>query len=294
MISAAELVHLWEEFFFAPAPVQPIALVRIALGLVLLYEARYLILHAAEYLGPNGLSDYGRYYKRNRGNAFSLFLYLPPTMRSVHLILGAHVVALSCMTLGLLTPVSTLASFITLRSIVNRNHEICNGGDNVAKVMCFLLVFAPAGRAYSLDELLYYAPRMPGGEYLWHAPWAQRLMQIQLSVIYLYTTYWKLKGATYRDGTAIYYAVTNDEYRRWTLPAVLLRPPLVQVMTWGTLAFEGAIGLGLWIKECQNPFVIAGIAFHLAIEYMFSVHLFGWYMMASLLVFLDLTQFPFR
>ncbi|MEL7004718.1 MAG: HTTM domain-containing protein [Bacteroidota bacterium] len=211
-------------------------------------------------------------------------------MTSVYLIMGLHILTTTFMTIGLFTPVSTAITFVTLRSISNRNPLLCNGGDNVAKIMCFYLIFAPSGHAYSLDEILFYAPHMPNGEYLTQAPWALRLMQIQVSIIYLYAALWKLKGRTYRNGTALYYALSNHRYRKFSVPQVLSLTPYVQLLTWSTLTFELVLGPGLWIEEFRCGLIAMGIAFHMTIEYMLNVHLFSWYMIACLLLFVDPSQ----
>lgn len=283
MMTVEHLFGAWNGFFFEPVPVYPLALFRIVFGCLLLVDSFFLLGNLRDYLGPHGLIEYRRYFKRSRHLVFSLFLYFPPTMASVYWIMGLHLVSVTMMTVGFLTPLSTLLSFITLRSIVNRNPQICNGGENVAKIMCFFLIFAPSGSAWSLDAVLFHAKDL----HVLHAPWALRLMQLQVSIIYLYTAYWKLKGETYRNGTALYYAASNFVYSRLAFPRFLLRKPWVQWLTWGTLAFEFALGSGLWIEEFRHWLVAMGVGFHLAIECILSVHLFGWYMIASLLLFLD-------
>ena len=198
------LASAWAQFFFAPVPVYPVAVFRILLGAILLYDAVVIARDAETYLGPRGIVRYESYFKANRGRALSLFLYLPATMHTVHRVLALHVAALSMMMIGFLTPLATAVTFVTTRSIVNRSAPSCNGGDNVAKIMLFLLIFAPAGHALSLDEILFLRSADPSGGYLAAAPWAQRLMMIQVSIIYLHTVYWKLKGETWRDGSAVH------------------------------------------------------------------------------------------
>ncbi|MEI6409155.1 MAG: HTTM domain-containing protein [Bacteroidota bacterium] len=287
MITLDQLIQSWNAFFFEPVPVYTVALFRIIFGIILLREAVFLMGNLGDYLGPNGMVSYERYYQRSHKKVLSLFLYLPGTMAATRLIMAMHFLFVLMMTLGLFTPISTALTFVTMRSIVNRNPALCNGGDNVSRTMCFYLIFASAGHAYSLDEYFFYAPTMPGKAYLLQSPWALRLMQIQVSIIYLYTTYWKLKGATYRQGTAIYYVMGNFFYRRFQLPKWMLRTPFVQMLSWGTLAAEAMLGIGLWIKEFRYPTILLGLLLHLTIEYIVSVHLFGWYMMTSLLLFLD-------
>ena len=292
MVTLHQLGAAWDAFFFAPIPVDTLARFRIAFGCVLLFEAFFLLARAADYFGPHGLIPYERFQTRVRGRVFSLFLYLPPTMASVYGIMAAHILAVTLLTVGLLTPLSALATFLTLRSLIARNPEIANGGDNVAKYMAFFLLFTPCGAAYSLDAswLGWWGK---DGVMPTFAPWAQRLMQIQLCIVYFNTAYWKLKGSTYRNGTAMYYAMTNLNYRRRAFPTLLLRSPFVQTLTWGVVGFELLLGVGLWVKDLRPWLVIGAVLLHLGIELFLSVHLFGWYMIASLLLFVDTTPLAF-
>lgn len=285
-MSLHQLAAAWNGFFFQPIPVYSIALFRIVFACIMLIDAFFVLAHAREYLGPDGLIEYDRYRQRNVGRALSLFFYLPPTMRSVHWVLGLHIVSIIFLLIGLFTPLSALIAFVTLRSIVNRNPEVCNGGDNVARIMCFFLIFAPTGKAYSLDALLFH----PAAHILAQAPWALRLMQIQVSVIYINAAYWKLRGVTYRNGTAIYYSTISEFYRRFSVPRLFLRKPIVHTLTWGTLALEFSLGSAIWVQEFRAPLVALGIAFHLVIELVLNVHLFGWYMIACLMLFIDPNQ----
>jgi len=287
MFTLQQIADSWNSFFFAPVPVYTVALVRICLGLVLLVEAFVLLANVKDYLGPDGLTNYERYYNRTRRKSLSLFLYLPPGINSVYAIMCLHIVALLFLIAGLFTPVFVVVAYITLVSIVNRNPTICNGGDNVSRIMCFLLIFTSSGHVLSLDEYFFYRNHLPAQEYIMQAPWALRLMQIQVSVVYLYTAYWKLKGATYRDGTAMYYVMGNFGYSRFQLPGVLLQKPYVYVLTWSVLVIEVALPLGLWITDFRYYAIATGFALHIAIEYLVNVHLFSYYMMASLLLFAD-------
>ena len=287
MLTIAEIADAWRAFFFDPVPVHSVAVFRIGISFFLLIDAFFLLANARELLGPKGFLSYDQFYRRNRRISFSLFLYLPPTMSAVYFVLGVHIGFLMLVLLGLFTPVSVIVVYMTLTSLVNRNLALCNGGDVVARVMWFLLIFASSGHAFSLDEYLFYRPNMPDKEYLMQAPWALRLMQIQLCVIYLRSVYWKLKGRTYRNGTALYYALRNDTYARMSVPAFLLQKPLIRFLTWGVLAAEVFLGVGLWIRELQYPAIATGFLLHMSIELTLNVHLFGWLMMTSLLLFID-------
>lgn len=286
MISLRQIADFWNLFFFYPIPAYTIALFRIVFGLVLLFDAFYILMNAREYLGPDGLLSHKRFKSRYKGRALSVFLILPGTMPVVYTVLGLHIFFLLMMIVGLFTTVSTIFVFVTLSSIIKRNVIICNGGDNVARMMCLLLIFSSSGHAFSFDTYLFHM-QTPLDGYTLIAPWAMRLMQIQVSIIYIYTVYWKLKGATYRNGTAMYYVMSNDNYRRFRIPGILLTKPYVQILTWGALVVEFILGIGLWITDIHYAILLVGLLFHIAIEYILNVHLFGWYMMASLLLFIN-------
>lgn len=287
MFTLQQIVTSWNSFFFDPVPVHTVALVRIALSFVLLIESFYLLANARDYLGPDGLINYKRYYKRTYNKSLSLFLYLPPTMASVYGILGLHIIALSFVMLGLFTQVSLVIAYITLASVVNRNPTICNGGDNVSRIMLFLLIFSSCGNTLSLDEYFFHSKQIPDRSYLLQSPWAMRLMQIQLSIIYLYTAYWKMKGATYINGTAMYYVMGNFGYRRFQLPRKMLLAPFGYILTWSVLVIEVVLPLGLWVVDLRYYALLLGFLLHLAIEYLVNVHLFSFYMMACLFLFID-------
>jgi vitamin K-dependent gamma-carboxylase-like protein len=284
-ININELTHAWNEFFFAPTSAYPVAQFRIFFGCVLLYEATFLARNFEPYFGPDGLVRYSSFARQSAGRALSLFLYLPGTLRSARAIFVVHVTAILCMTAGFMTPVSTVVTYVTVRSFVNRTPMIGNGGDNVAKIMCFLLIFASSGNAVSVDHTLFSST---SGSLTIDHPWAFRLMQIQVSMIYLWTAYWKLGGRTYRDGTASYYAVTNIAYRRLRLPGILLRQRFVRPATWGAFSFEWLIGPSLWIQELRLAGAVSAIIFHLILETLLNLQLFSWYMISCLLLFVDL------
>ena len=111
-------------------------------------------------------------------------------------------------------------------------------------------------------------------------------MQLQMSLIYLRTVGWKLRGKTRRNGTAIAYALRAVDFRRCTAPKLLFSPKITLLLTYGTLVAETFVGIGVWISELRYVAIIVGFAFHLGIETFLNVHLFGVAMCVGLLVFL--------
>jgi hypothetical protein len=109
-------------------------------------------------------------------------------------------------------------------------------------------------------------------ERFWDSPiraqWALRLMQVQLSVIYLSTVWAKTRGTTWNDGTAVSYALRVRDITRFPVPSAITNSELLaNVMTYGTLAIELALGVLVWNRKAR-PWVLGlGVALHLGIDY---------------------------
>jgi hypothetical protein len=157
----------------------------------------------------------------------------------------------------------------------------------------FCLMFMPAGRALSLDRLLAarrhrrrgdpepFPPPRPA------APWAQRVLQIQLALVYLATIRWKLTGITWIHGTAVYYATRLAEFDRFPVPYIFRDPYTIKLATWGTLVVEFALGALVWFRDLRYPILLAGVMLHLGLEYSMNIPLFQWTMITAYVLFID-------
>lgn len=65
-----------------------------------------------------------------------------------------------------------------------------------------------------------------------------------------------------------------------------MSPLFIKIATWGTLVVESSLGSIIWIEECRFWVVLAGVLLHLQLEYIMNLQLFGWTMIACLLLFL--------
>jgi predicted DCC family thiol-disulfide oxidoreductase YuxK len=118
-------------------------------------------------------------------------------------------------------------------------------------------------------------------------PWAWRLAQVQVSICYLTTFLLKMPGTLWPNGTAIYYPISTPEFRRFPLPFVDAQHIwLINVLTYGTLAIELALGTLVWVPRLRLYVLAAGVLLHLGIEYSLNIPLFGWLMVTSYLSFI--------
>ena len=114
-----------------------------------------------------------------------------------------------------------------------------------------------------------------------------RLVQIQLSVGYLSAVWHKVQGGTWRDGTAVAYALRIEDLSRFPVPDLLTRSVmLTEALTFGALALELALGVLVWNRVLRPWVMSAGVLMHLTIEYAIVVGFFGAAMLIMYLAFL--------
>ena len=281
MIGWNEVAAAWNTFFFRPEPVATLVLFRFGFGLLIIANAAFLACEARLWFGPDGLI--GREAVRRFASfRWSLFRFLPSRTSSAYLVLALSATAGTCLVFGIATRVAAIVAFMTLVALHQRNPAITHSGDAVLRLMAFLLIFTPAGRPFDIVDLL--SGRAADVETA--APWSVRLMQIQIAVIYLRTTFEKLRGKAWRNGTAAHWPMVVEHYRRFRWPAAARAPFLVCAATWSTLAVELSLGSLIWIRELRYPVVACGIALHLLIELVLDLQLFGITMIVCLLLFL--------
>jgi hypothetical protein len=276
----SEIAGAWNTFFHAPISPMTLALFRIALGLLLLADFFHRARSADFLYGPRGVLDHEMYMRVFSGRYFSVFNLLPPHRSSVQTVFALYFVAIFCVLLGVLSQVAAFAAFALLVSIQRRNPFTIHSGDVAMRLMLFFLAFSPSGAVLSIDTLIGL-----GGSGLID-PWAQRLMQITIAMIYFKSMYWKLFGKWWRQGSAVYYVLNVARYQRFRLPAILDRKPFYVAMTWGTIVMWGSLATLIWVDELRYPVMLIGLFFHLVMDLLLKIRLFQWAMITGLVLFI--------
>jgi hypothetical protein len=169
--------------------------------------------------------------------------------------------------------VAALAVFVLILSFEHRNVWVFNSGDLAIRIEALLLAISPCGSALSLDQ------RRSTGKFCsaQHRPqWPVRLMQVQLSLIYLAAAQAKLNGNAWPQGTAVSYALR--------LPDMLLLPMphwfttsalLMNAVTWGALAVELSVGILVWNRRLRPWVLAAGVVMHTMVMITIAVGFFS-------------------
>ena len=279
------LIQGWNAFFFTPESPTPIALYRILYGLLMIVNLLILRPEWLTWYGPRGFMTLETMRKVVGGPRINFFELLPPTDFAANVFFWAFLLLAVFLTAGFMTRFASVAVYTCLLSLHLRNGYIMNGGDGFLRATGFFLMFAPAGAAFSVDRLLRIRAGREGGTLPLHSPWALRLIQIQIAVVYFSTFYWKTLGTTWINGTAIYYVLRLEEDHRFPVPFVhsLL---LIKLATWLTLLIEFSMAVLVWSRELRYPVLLAALCLHLGIEYSMNIPLFEWIMIAGLVTFI--------
>jgi hypothetical protein len=275
-------MNFWK-FFFEKEEVEGVAVLRVFIGILLITSALLMLPGLLDYFGPQGMLKLKTVIATLGRSRLNLFSWLGDSSTILWMIFTTHLLASISMTLGFSTRLSTLIAFVTLTSLHHRNLLILNSGDTALRVVLFLLIFSRAGDAYSLDRILKLRSGKVSGEPLPQAPWALRLIQLQTTFIYLSTSIHKFDGQAWANGNAIYYTSRLWDFERFPVPYLLDHLASIHLLTWLSLALEFALGTLIWLKPLRLPLILAGICFHLCIEYSMNIPLFEFTMIALLI-----------
>jgi hypothetical protein len=225
--------------------------------------------------------------KLEPGTRLNLFTVIPADDRWITGLFWFFLACSLLLTAGFLTRISSVLVFLCLTSIDQRNIYILHGGDTFMRVAGFFLIFAPAGAALSLDRLIRIRRGKESSEIRPRPPWAQRMIQFELALLYFVSFCWKASGATWVNGTALYYVAHLDELRHFPVPSFLQNPLLLKIGTWLTLALEFCLGVLIWFKELRYPLLVLGVLLHLSFEYCLNIPLFQWEILSAYVLFID-------
>jgi hypothetical protein len=274
-------VAVWERFWFTPVESSTFALFRIAFAVMILAWTLSLAPTLFAFYSPTGIVPGSSYsnplawslFDVTAGNAAVTLFYFLLLIGSLLLLVGFR------------TRLAALIVFVCAVSFARRNPWVMNSGDLLILVLAFYLMLAPSGAALSVDRWLRR------GEDFWEFParpiWPLRLVQIQLSVLYIAAVWDKVRGSTWNDGTAVSFAFRIGDLERFPVPDFITDSLLISnVLTYGTLATELALGVLVWNRVLRPWVLLAGIGLHLGIDYAVRVGFFSWAVLVMYVAFI--------
>ena len=276
----SRLAARWNGFWFAPEPTSTLALVRIALGVVAFAWALSLWSDLFDLYGVGGVVP----SQPAGGPGTWGLLGIAGGDAPLVCVYAALLVAAPAVAVGFHTRLAAIVLFVTLLAFHRRNPFVLNDGDALLRLLALYMALAPAGAALSLDRLR----REPEAfwEFPTRAPWALRLIQLQLCAVYLSTVVQRLSGEYWTNGSAVSYVLRLEDLQRFPVPAALCESmELARVATFGTLLLELALAFAVWNRRARPWVLGCGVALHLSIEYSLRVGFFSLAILACYLAF---------
>jgi Vitamin K-dependent gamma-carboxylase len=269
-------VEAWRGFWFQLQPAYTLGLVRMAFGVLAIGWTTSLLPDLFPLFGEHGIVP------RQPGDAFYWGVFAVFTGDRA-LLIGWSVLLVSsvALTIGWHSRLAALVVFALIVSFQHRDPWVWNSGDVAVRIEALILALSPCGAALSVDQV-----RSSGT--FWSAQqrpqWAVRLLQVQMSLIYLASALSKISGATWPQGTAVSYALRLPDL-------VLLYPPhwvtnsalLMNAATWGTLVAELSLALLVWNRRLRPWVLAAGVVMHTVIMCTIAV---GFFTVAMLVLYL--------
>jgi len=295
-MTISQLLNHWIDFLFKKQSPIPMAIFRIAFGVLTLQMA---LIHVGNcvllWYGPHGvapLSSVKTYWWWNQPH-LDLFLLFPQTEAGTMTLWTIFIVSLIFLTVGLFT--QTAAVFVCLILISLHNHQPfnINGGDAMLRLYAGYLLFSESGAALSFDRLIGRFRNPTFGKASTPPdiiPWGQRMIQVQMSVAYCSTFLHKVNGAQWLDGSAVYYATRLDDMINNQIPLLFNNLFICKLLNWATLLIEGAMFTLVWLKGLRYYVLLAAIGLHVGIDYAINLPVFEFAFMAAFITFVEPTD----
>jgi hypothetical protein len=270
----------WQSFWFQPQQMYTLGVVRMAFGALAVLWGLWLLPMRYGLMDANGVTP----TQPSTPHTWGLFAVWNTNGA---MLIGIVVLVLAAFALlvGWHSRLAAVLVFILILSFERRSPLAFNGGDALVRIEALFLAISPCGAALSLDQ------RRSAGSF-WSAQtrpnWPIRLLQVQLSIIYIAAAQAKLAGDPWLHGTAVSYVLRLEDMQRVIAPEWFATNALaMNMLTWGTIAIELAIGILVWFPRFRPWVLAAGVLMHLLIDAYVQIGIFSYAMFVMYLAWLS-------
>lgn len=281
----ADWAQAWNAFWFTPADPLPLAVVRILTGLLLAWSSLVWLLDADAFFGPRGWLAPGDVWRMNDQPWQWSWFFTADDPDAVRVLGGITLVGAILLTVGLATPLAAVVSLLGLVCAANRAPLNTFGLDDTLGLLLIGLAVGPCGSRLSLDAKLFGGAEEGRGAASVRANVALRLIQVHLCVVYFFSGCGKLFGASWWEGTALWGAAANVQYRTLDLTWLARHPLVVNAITLATLFWEVAYAALIWPRLTRPVFLAMAALVHLGIGLTMGMMEFGVAMIVANLAF---------
>jgi predicted DCC family thiol-disulfide oxidoreductase YuxK len=279
---------LWFKIWFQDKNTIPLEVSRMGIGFLMFFN--YVMLAPSDVVtlyGESGLFSRAVVPEMSQITSFSFFVYFDQAWQ----LLTFHYVFVAlcfCLFVGWQTRWIKWLVLIGHLSYFNRNEFLFYGVDAVLIALLLILCIAPIGSALSLDRIRQVRNHKKEHGLDSHPPLptsqrgfaCQRLMQLQMAVIYFSAGIEKLYGDMWWSGVAPWVALNNNEVAFFPMGLLADHFWLVNLMAFGTIFIELSYAFLIWGFKTRPYLLVAALFLHFSIAVMM-----GMYYFASVMIF---------
>jgi hypothetical protein len=289
--STAKFSSAWERWWFESIPPYSYALLRIAFG-VLGLAILLGITPVDAFWSLTGLSP-----EPSPGGVRAWLIHSGFSELSGAAFFAVLAASFAAMAVGYKTRWSVLLCFTG--SVVQTlwNRLPLSGANKAFIAVLFCLVWAESGVVWSIDAWLSRRRRVANVPVASTPVLPLRLLRFQLGFVYLNSGLWKLFGATWRDGTALHWAMSSNVFQRFPFAVPGTSDFALTAVTYLTLFWELSFVLLMLNRWTRRAALLMGVCVHVGTWLLMEVGPFSPVMLAAYIAFLepaDIERWPGR
>ncbi|MDC1301693.1 HTTM domain-containing protein [bacterium] len=272
----------WTTFWFTPSDPALLGILRILTGTLLTWSSVIWLCDQEGFFGQNGWQSAGNVWRLNDQPWHWSWYFVAQTPTAGWLLAALSVLAALSLSVGFFTRTAACIAFAGYISAVNRAPLNTFGFDDALGIMLVPMVIGSAGARFSVDGIFKKIRPIPNIE----TTIAMRLIQVHLCIIYFFSGCGKLLGASWWEGTALWGAVANIQYRTIDLTLLAWHPLLVNALTLCALFWEISYVALIWPRLTRPIFLVTAVFVHLGIGLTMGMMEFGIAMLIANMAFL--------
>jgi len=293
-VQLTKAMDLWNFIWFQEKNTVPLEVIRMGLGFLMFFNyGMYDPVDIIALYGDSGLLSRDVVPEMSQFTRFSIFIFFEQSWQ----LIAFHyffVILCFCFFIGWQTRWIKWLVLIGHLGYMNRNGFAAYGVDAVLVTLLLLLCIAPIGSALSLDRMrrvrkykkqhgIDACLSLPVSQYGFAC---QRLMQVQMVVIYFSSGIEKLRGDMWWAGEAPWVAMVNNSTAFFPLGFFANHFWVVNIMAFGTLFIEISYAFLIWGTKTRPYLLIAALMLHLGIAIFLGMYYFAAVMAVGHLVFM--------
>jgi hypothetical protein len=266
------------DFFLAPSSPTPLAALRIGIALVLLLQAALLGRDAMALFGEHGI------IQPALTDLFTADILMPKLRELTHFLTAqfgwneatgilacglVYVASLIAILLGVGTRVAAAIACVLHGVFLISGFYSTYGVDRFTQISLFYFIFMPVSDALSLR------PRRLRKPVSSEATLSLRVLQMHLAIAYCASGVEKLVGIQWRDGEAVFRAMSMPTFNQLDVSWMIHYPWLGKALCWGTLVLEIGYPIFIWPRATRRLWILGIESLHVGIAIGMGLYFFS-------------------